>query len=32
VEIGGTKGKTLTSAIKQIHADFLAAHEKFQQV
>jgi dynein heavy chain len=32
VEVGGTKGKSLTSAIKQVHTDFLAAHEKFQQV
>jgi hypothetical protein len=32
VEIGGTKGKALTSAIKQIHADFLAAHARFQLV
>ncbi|KAF6247881.1 dynein heavy chain, N-terminal region 1-domain-containing protein, partial [Scenedesmus sp. NREL 46B-D3] len=29
VEVGGTKGKSLTSAIKQVHTDFLAAHEKF---
>eukprot|EP00879_Flechtneria_rotunda_P005416 GHRR01005708.1.p1 GENE.GHRR01005708.1~~GHRR01005708.1.p1 ORF type:complete len:1495 (+),score=578.36 GHRR01005708.1:300-4784(+) len=32
VEIGGTKGKALTGAIKQVHADFGAAHDKFQQV
>lgn len=32
VEVGGTKGKTLTSAIKQVHQDFITAHEKFQQV
>lgn len=32
VEVGGTKGKNLTSAIKQVHADFVAANEKFQQV
>jgi dynein heavy chain len=32
VEIGGTKGKTLTGAIKQVHTDFLQAIEKFQQV
>lgn len=31
LEIGGTKGKALTSAIKQVHADFLAAHGRFQQ-
>lgn len=32
VEVGGTKGKALTNAIKQVHADFLAAHGKFQEV
>eukprot|EP00878_Enallax_costatus_P014708 GHUV01015385.1.p1 GENE.GHUV01015385.1~~GHUV01015385.1.p1 ORF type:complete len:890 (+),score=327.73 GHUV01015385.1:1824-4493(+) len=32
VEVGGTKGKNLTSAIKQVHADFLTAQEKFRQI
>jgi hypothetical protein len=32
VEVGGTKGKALTNAIKQVHADFLTAHGKFQEV
>jgi dynein heavy chain len=32
VEIGGSKGKMLTGAIKQVHADFLVAHDKFRQV
>jgi hypothetical protein len=32
VEIGGTKGKVLTTGIKQIHQDFLHAMEQFQQV
>ena len=32
VEVGGTKGKALTNAIKQVHADFLVAHGKFQEV
>lgn len=32
VEVGGTKGKALTNAIKQVHADFLAAHGRFQEV
>lgn len=32
VEIGGTKGKLLTSTVKQVHADFMAAAEAFLQV
>lgn len=32
MEVGGTKGKALTNAIKQVHADFLVAHGKFQEV
>ena len=32
VEVGGSKGKALTNAIKQVHADFLLAHGKFQEV
>ncbi|KAK9808985.1 hypothetical protein WJX72_007373 [[Myrmecia] bisecta] len=32
VEIGGTKGKTLTTSVKQIYADFQAAVEKFQKL
>lgn len=32
VEVGGTKGKNITAAIKTAHADFIAAHERFQQV
>lgn len=32
VEIGGTKGKTITAAIKAVHSDFAAAYERFQQV
>ena len=32
IEIGGTKGKTIIAAIKAVHADFAAAHERFQQV
>ncbi|CAD7696266.1 unnamed protein product [Ostreobium quekettii] len=32
VEIGGTKGRILTAGVKQIHADFLVAVEKFQGV
>jgi hypothetical protein len=32
VEVGGTKGKVLTSGIKTIHADFQRAVERFQQV
>ena len=32
VEVGGTKGKTISAAIKAVHADFTAAYERFQQV
>ena len=32
VEVGGTKGKNISAAIKAVHADFIAAHERFQQV
>ncbi|KAI8473051.1 MAG: flagellar outer dynein arm heavy chain beta [Monoraphidium minutum] len=32
VEVGGTKGKNISAAIKAVHADFTAAHERFQQV
>ncbi|GBF97683.1 flagellar outer dynein arm heavy chain beta [Raphidocelis subcapitata] len=32
VEIGGTRGKTISAAIKAVHADFTAAYERFQQV
>eukprot|EP00891_Asterochloris_glomerata_P002883 jgi/Astpho2/2883/Aster-01037 len=32
VEIGGTKGKTLTTSIKQIFGDFQAAAEKFKNL
>eukprot|EP00232_Nephroselmis_pyriformis_P019075 CAMPEP_0182900652 /NCGR_PEP_ID=MMETSP0034_2-20130328/28990_1 /TAXON_ID=156128 /ORGANISM="Nephroselmis pyriformis, Strain CCMP717" /LENGTH=4527 /DNA_ID=CAMNT_0025034901 /DNA_START=131 /DNA_END=13711 /DNA_ORIENTATION=+ len=32
VEIGGTKGKTLTTSVRQIYADFLQAVAKFQNV
>jgi hypothetical protein len=32
IEVGGTKGKVLTAAIKQVHADFLATHERLQRV
>jgi dynein heavy chain, axonemal len=31
VEVGGTKGKNISAAIKTVHADFTAAHERFQQ-
>ena len=30
VEVGGTKGKTLTTSVRQIYADFLQAVAKFQ--
>jgi hypothetical protein len=30
VEVGGTKG--ISAAIKAVHADFMAAYERFQQV
>lgn len=32
IEIGGTKGKTLTSSVKQIYAEFQQAVEEFQGV
>ena len=32
VEVGGTKGKTLTTSVRQIYADFLQAVAKFQAV
>eukprot|EP00227_Mantoniella_beaufortii_P011774 CAMPEP_0197579874 /NCGR_PEP_ID=MMETSP1326-20131121/3768_1 /TAXON_ID=1155430 /ORGANISM="Genus nov. species nov., Strain RCC2288" /LENGTH=4505 /DNA_ID=CAMNT_0043143449 /DNA_START=243 /DNA_END=13760 /DNA_ORIENTATION=+ len=32
VEIGGTKGKTLTTSVRQIYADFQTAVEKFKAV
>lgn len=32
VEVGGTKGKTITAAIKAVHSDFAGAYERFQQV
>jgi dynein heavy chain len=32
IEVGGTKGKTLTASIKQIYDDFLHAVEKFKNV
>lgn len=32
IEIGGTKGKTLTASVKQIHDDFLRAVAKFKTV
>jgi len=32
VEIGGTKGKTLTTSVRQIYADFQQAVAKFQAV
>ena len=32
IEIGGTKGKTLTSSVKQIHDDFLLSIAKFKVV
>ena len=32
VEIGGTKGKTLTTSVRQIFADFQQAVAKFQTV
>ncbi|DBB00313.1 TPA: Dynein beta chain, flagellar outer arm [Trebouxia sp. C0004] len=32
VEVGGTKGKTLTNSVKQIFTDFLTAAEKFQKL
>ncbi|KAL0038617.1 hypothetical protein WJX79_000048 [Trebouxia sp. C0005] len=32
VEVGGTKGKTLTNSVKQIFTDFQTAAEKFQKL
>eukprot|EP00762_Andalucia_godoyi_P000343 ANDGO_03199.mRNA.1 Dynein beta chain len=32
IEIGGTKGKTLSQSVEQIHHDFQQAFEKFQHV
>jgi len=32
VEVGGTKGKNISAAIKAVHTDFTAAYERFQQV
>lgn len=32
IEIGGTKGKTLTTSVKQIHTEFLQAVEEFKKV
>ena len=32
IEVGGTKGKTLTVSVQQIYGDFLAAVEKFKAV
>ena len=32
IEIGGTKGKTLTTSVKQIHTEFLLAVEEFKKV
>ena len=32
IEIGGTKGKTLTTSVRQIYSDFLTAVAKFQNV
>ena len=32
VEVGGTKGKILTTTVRQIYADFLNAVKKFQSV
>ena len=32
IEVGGTKGKTLTASIKQIYEDFLQAVAKFKAV
>ena len=31
VEVGGTKGKNISAAIKAVHSDFTSAHERFQQ-
>lgn len=32
IEVGGTKGKTLTLSVQQIHADFVAAVKTFKTV
>eukprot|EP00898_Chlorokybus_atmophyticus_P007698 jgi/Chlat1/792/Chrsp104S01257 len=32
IEIGGTKGKTLTTSVRQIYADFLGAVQRFGSV
>ena len=32
IEIGGTKGKTLTTSVHQVHQDFQTAVQKFQSV
>ena len=32
VEIGGTKGKTLTTSVRQIHSDFVQAVTTFQNI
>lgn len=32
IELGGTRGKTLTNSIRQIHTDFQQAVEKFQNL
>ena len=32
IEVGGTKGKTLTTSVQQIHADFQLAVDKFKKV
>ena len=32
IEIGGTKGKTLTTSVKQIHTEFLQAVDEFKKV
>jgi dynein heavy chain len=32
IEVGGTKGKTLTTSVQQVYADFMAAVASFQAV
>ena len=32
IEIGGTKGKTLTTSVHQVHQDFQTAVQRFQSV
>ena len=32
IEVGGTKGKTLTTSVQQIHADFQVAVDRFKAV